>query len=110
MGRDKSPLTVWRTLYTEEDITEIAADRRVLACIDAFQKVHVTYGAARDPILGKSATHGLRDLSSFSFFEVVVEIGLRIRSGKILAPADLAQEFPFAYEPGTRPDTDAPTV
>jgi hypothetical protein len=102
MDRDHNPLTPWRTSYDESDIAAFTSDKRILACIDAFQKSGLSYATVKNRILGEGATHGPRDLSLYAFFETVVEIGTRIKNGTVVVPPALEQEFPVAYEPEAR--------
>jgi hypothetical protein len=95
----ENPFRIWRQSFGEEDIQELAKDRRFLACIDAWQKCQLTWKTVRDRMLGPNATHGPRDLAYKPLLDLAFKMAERIRSGTIVVPGNLREEFAFAYEP-----------
>jgi hypothetical protein len=97
MSRNENPLTVWRERHTEEDIEELAKDRRMLASLDALSKGIVSFRACIFRILGPSLDRP-RDLGVVPLTIVMQEVLDRMKDGRVAVPPGLQDEFPFAYD------------
>jgi hypothetical protein len=92
----KSALGYWRESYSDEDIKKILETPRFLACVDAYNSGHLTFGEMSNRMFGTRDRNPF-DLSHGTFFKLVTDLCSKIDRGEVKIPENLKEAFPSAY-------------